>query len=153
MSRFHRSLAEMPAVFVNNRAESLLGQENLGSSVELPGGTIPVYSWAAQSCSWKRRPCLQKLSPEPLLDVITAEGSFVWRPVLYSWKWERDFEKGIVVSPLFAFGWKVTGRVKCYHSERVLPCLSSRQRHQSLHDPEEHRRTSAQAWYGKQNSV
>lgn len=114
MSSLHRSLAEMPTVFVNNRAESVLGQEGFGSSVELPYATIPAYSQAAQSCSWKRRACLQKLAPEPLQDVARAERSTVWRPVLYSWKRGSYSKKGIVKSLLFTFGWKFTGRVKCY---------------------------------------
>lgn len=47
--RLHRLLAEMPSVSVNDRAESVLGQDNLGSSVGLHNGTISVCSQAAQT--------------------------------------------------------------------------------------------------------
>lgn len=47
--RLHRLLAEMPSVSVNDRAESVLGQDNLGSSVGLRNGSIPVCSQAAQT--------------------------------------------------------------------------------------------------------
>lgn len=82
MSRLHGSLADMPTVFVNNEAESFLGQESLGSGVGLPDGTIPVYSQAIQSCSWKRTLPLQKLAPEPLQDMVRSKRFLVWRPAL-----------------------------------------------------------------------